>query len=74
LINNLNLIVTDPAGFRYYGNTFEPPFDTSLDTQNNVEIIFLQNPAVGNYNIEVLGSNVAKGSQDYALVYSAIFE
>ena len=74
LINNLNLIVTDPAGSRYYGNAFEPPFDASLDTQNNVETVFLQNPAIGNYKIEVMGSNVAKGSQDYALVYSAIFE
>jgi hypothetical protein len=74
LINNLNLIVTDPAGSRYYGNAFEPPFDTSLDTQNNVETVFLQNPTVGIYKIEVMGSNVAKGSQDYALVYSAIFE
>lgn len=74
LINNLNLIVTDQAGNRYYGNAFEPPYDTSIDIQNNVETVFLQNPAVGNYKIEVMGSNVAKGSQDYALVYSAIFE
>lgn len=74
LINNLNLIVTDPTGSRYYGNAFEPPFDSSLDTQNNVETVFLQRPTVGNYKIEVMGSNIAKRSQDYALVYSAILE
>jgi hypothetical protein len=68
----LNLIVTDPAGSRFYGNAFEPPFDSSLDTQNNVESVFLQKPTVGDYKIEVMGSNVAHGTQDYALVYSGI--
>jgi serine protease AprX len=74
LVNNLNLIVTDPPGSRYYGNVFEPPSDISLDTHNNVETVFLQNPAVGNYKIEVLDSNVAEGSQDYAMMYSGIIE
>jgi hypothetical protein len=36
--------------------------------------VFLQSPTVGNYKIEVLGSNIAKRSQDYALVYSAFLE
>jgi hypothetical protein len=74
LINNLNLIVTDPTGSRYYGNVFESPIDTSLDTQNNVETVFLQNPTVGNYRIEAMGSNVPMEVQDYVAVYSAIIE
>ena len=37
LINNLNLIVTDPGGKRFNGNVSEPPFDSNLDISNNVE-------------------------------------
>ena len=70
LINNLNIIVTDPKGERYHGNIFEEPFDSKLDTDNNVEVVFIQNPVKGKYKIEVVGSNVAKQLQDFALVYS----
>jgi hypothetical protein len=72
LINKLNLIVTNPIGKRYNDNVFEPPFDSSLDTQNNVESIVIPELIQGNYKIEVMGSNVAEGSQDYALVYSGM--
>jgi hypothetical protein len=73
LINNLNLIVTEPDGKRFNGNVFEPPFDSSLDISNNVESVFIPDPISGVYKIEVVGSNVAEATQDYALVYSGIF-
>jgi serine protease AprX len=73
LINNLNLIVTDPGGNRFNGNVFEPPFDSSLDISNNVESVFILDPVPGVYKIEVVGSNVAETTQDYALVYSGMF-
>jgi serine protease AprX len=40
LINNLNLVVTDPNGKRYHGNIFEEPLDSRLDTVNNIEVVF----------------------------------
>lgn len=74
LINNLNLIVTDPGGKRFNGNKFEPPFDSSLDTSNNVESVFIPDPIPVAYKIEVVGSNVAEANQDYALVCSGMID
>jgi serine protease AprX len=70
LINNLNLVVTDPNGKRYHGNIFEEPFDSKFDTSNNVEAVFIENPATGKYKIEVVGANIIEQTQDFALVYS----
>ncbi|HEU5120905.1 MAG TPA: hypothetical protein VFT71_07940 [Candidatus Nitrosocosmicus sp.] len=47
LINNLNLVMTDPQGKKYRGNVFEEPFDSRLDATNNVESIFIERPQVG---------------------------
>jgi serine protease AprX len=70
IINNLNLIVTSPDGLRYNGNIFEEPFDSKLDTTNNVETVYIQNPKQGTHRIEVIGSSVTQRTQDFALVYS----
>src|SRR5262249_23209818 len=70
LINNLNLIVTDPNGKRFHGNVFEEPFDSKFDTSNNVEAVFIANPTLGKYKIEIIGSNIIEQTQDFALVYS----
>jgi hypothetical protein len=43
-----------------------PPFDPSLDISNNVESVFIPDPIPGVYKIEVVGSNVAEATQDYA--------
>jgi hypothetical protein len=74
IINNLNLVVTDPNRKRYHGNVFESPFDSRLDTTNNVETIVIEEPIKGEYIIEVVGSNIAENSQDFALVYSGGLE
>jgi hypothetical protein len=62
--------VTDPNGKRYHGNIFDEPFDSRLDTVNNVEAVFIQDPVKGKYRIEVVGANVVEQVQDFALVYS----
>ena len=45
-------------------------FDFRLDTVNNVEAVFIQDPVKGKYRIEVVGANVVGQVQDFALVYS----
>lgn len=62
--------MTDPNGKRYHGNIFDEPFDSRLDTVNNVEAVFIQDPVKGKYRIEVVGANVVEQVQDFALVYS----
>lgn len=70
LVNNLNLIVTAPDGTRYVGN--QPAGATMvLDIKNNVEVVQIEKPAAGDWKIEVIGSNIPNGPQDYALVYMA---
>lgn len=67
LVNNLNLIVHSPDGKRFLGN--QPEEGKSLDTKNNVEVVHIQKPVAGKWRIEVIGSNIPQGYQDFALVY-----
>lgn len=70
LVNNLDLIVTDPQGKSCHGNVFTAPFDRTTDKINNVEVVNIKKPKPGRYNIMILASEVKKGPQDFALVYS----
>jgi subtilisin-like proprotein convertase family protein len=79
LINNLDLDVADPSGTHYHGNQFTGSWsntNTSWDTANNVENVFIQSPAKGCWTIAVKGTSVptippgVTGGQDFAIVYS----
>src|SRR6266540_1428857 len=67
LVNNLNLIVTAPDGRKYVGNQRQggPP---TLDGNNNAELVHIKKPAAGVWRVDVVGSNIARGPQDFALV------
>jgi serine protease AprX len=68
LINNLNLIVTDPPGKRYIGNQTSSTTGTlTLDSTNNVEVIQVRKAKKGNWTVDVVASNVSAGPQDFAL-------
>jgi serine protease AprX len=69
LKNNLNLILVAPNGSRRVGNAT----GTSLgfDTKNNVELVEIAAPAAGVWRIQVVGSNVPKGPQPFALAWLA---
>jgi len=70
LVNNLNLIVTAPDKTKYIGNQSagKPP---KFDAKNNVEVVHVQKPGKGTWRIEVVGSDIRHGPQDFALVYTA---
>ena len=69
LINNLSLIVTDPAGKRYVGNQrTSSRTSLTLDSNNNVEVVAVEKATRGKWTIEVVASDVPKGRQDFALV------
>jgi len=65
LVNNLNLVVRDPASTAHVGNANGT---TKFDGANNVELIGMANAPAGNYRVQVIGSNVPNGPQPFALV------
>ncbi|MBS3159088.1 hypothetical protein J4206_07425 [Candidatus Woesearchaeota archaeon] len=76
LVNDLNLLVTIPNGSIYIGNNFVAPYNSSLDTVNNVEQITITTPPTGDYLVNVSAKNIALGSgkQTFALVVSGAID
>lgn len=71
LVNDLDLVLVDPAGTVLYPNHL-----SSKDNTNNMEQIDVLNPVVGVYQVKVKGASIPQGkngSQPYALVVSAGF-
>jgi subtilisin family serine protease len=75
LVNNLDLVVKDPAGKLWLGNSFLTA--GKPDDANNVEEVYIPQPEAGTYTVYVKGTSVVQNtvpgasqkSQDYALVY-----
>ncbi|MEU5261519.1 S8 family serine peptidase [Amycolatopsis sp. NPDC021455] len=74
--NVLRLEVLDPQGTRYFGNDIDVPTGLSKpngtgspDIANNVQMVIVDEPAIGDWTISVRGSAVF-GTQGYALVVS----
>lgn len=73
LVNDLDLIVTDPSGTRHYPWTLNPssPSAGAVRTQedhlNNVEQVFVENPQSGVWQVQVLGTSVSDGPQSFAI-------
>ncbi|MCX7883933.1 MAG: S8 family serine peptidase [Caloramator sp.] len=74
LVNDLDLKVTSPSGTVYYGNDFSQPFNSSFDRLNNVENVFIDNPEIGSYTVEVVAYNIPQGPQPFALFASGDFK
>jgi serine protease AprX len=69
IVNNLNLIVTAPDGTKIVGNqTGGAGGPATFDTANNVEVVQVDAPVSGEWTVDVVGSNVPRGPQDFALV------
>lgn len=68
LVNDLDLVITDPMGNVYNGNDMTAPFDSDHDRNNNVERVRIESPIPGFYNVTVEGYSVTKGPQPFALV------
>jgi subtilisin family serine protease len=83
LINDLDLVVTDPANGSHLPWILDPtpnaatldlPATNGIDRLNNMEQVLLNNPAAGNYNINITGYNIPMGPQEYYIVYEIITE
>ncbi|ALG14181.1 S8 family serine peptidase [Kibdelosporangium phytohabitans] len=76
LVNDLDLELMAPNGTVYRGNVFAGGWSQtggSADRRNNVENVYVQNPAAGTWKVRVQGYNVPQGPQTYALVTRAAF-
>lgn len=78
LINNLDVRVVSPSASMHLPLVPDPtpnpsnlnaPATESLDTLNNAEQVIIQNPATGAYTVEVEGTSVPMGPQNYVIVY-----
>ena len=68
LQNNLNLFVQKPDNTKVVGNA-QPSMSLNIpDPDNNVEVVRLQNAAVGTFIIQISATNLLRGPQDFALV------
>ena len=71
LVNNLNLLVTDPTNNEYKGNVYAGGQSTTggnYDTLNVEECVRVDAPQTGNWTIRITGVNVPYGPQAFALV------
>ncbi|MFT5435713.1 MAG: hypothetical protein ACI840_000351, partial [Ulvibacter sp.] len=83
LVNDLDLVVIDPSSGMHLpwildeapnATTLDLPATNGADHLNNVEQVLLNNPAAGNYDIEISGFNIPVGPQEYFIVYEIISE
>lgn len=77
LVNNLDLEVIDPNSVSYKGNvrgtcsSGQTTTGASFDLLNNLEGVVRLQPAVGEWRIRIVGTNVPMGPQKFALVVLA---
>ncbi len=76
LINDLDLRVFDPSSQQHFPWTLNPlnPSAPAVRTQanrvDNIEQVYVQNPAAGVWRVEVHGFNVPQGPQPFSLCAS----
>lgn len=83
LVNDLNMVLVDPGLVQWLPWVLNPaPNATTLsqnavravDTLNNVEQVTLANPAAGNYLLNVAGTTIPQGPQQYFVVYEFVMD
>lgn len=75
LINDLDLVLRGPDGREYLPLVLDPRAPTAnaqpgVNSRDNVEQIVIDQPAAGEWTIEVHGRRVAQGEQEYFLTWT----
>jgi len=79
LVHDLDLRVVAPDGtvhFPYSGPTAsdtDPATNTERNSRDNVEVVLVEDPAVGIWTVEMRGTSIPIGPQAYAIVANASF-
>ncbi|MEO0899466.1 MAG: PKD domain-containing protein [Bacteroidota bacterium] len=83
LVNNLDITITDPSATSHLPYILDPtpnpsnlsaPATRGVDNLNNMEQVAISNPAAGSYTLNVSGTAVPFGPQEYYVVYTFITE
>jgi Subtilase family/Secretion system C-terminal sorting domain len=79
LVNNLDLTVTDPGSALHHPLILnaDPAHVTDnavegIDSLNNIEQVVINNPTGGTFTINVGGTSIPQGPQNYSIVYEII--
>jgi len=77
LVNDINMQVVDPGTTSFDPWVLNPSSESSVavrgvDNLNNMEQVTIDNPAAGNYSVNVSGFAIPQGSQEYFMVYEFI--
>ena len=80
LVNDLDLTVTEPDGTTTHHPLILNPNAANVndnavegvDALNNIEQVVINNPGSGNFSINIKGSSITTGSQNYVVVYEII--
>ena len=81
LVNDLNFSITSPNGNNFLPYVLNPTPSSSVlnqnatngvDNLNNMEQIVIDNPIIGDYDIQVNGWAVPYGPQEYFICYEFI--
>ncbi len=79
LVHDLDMAVLGPAGQGWQPwvlntapnvDSLKLPAARGRDTLNNIEQITIDEPAPGQYTVQVIGSSIAAGSQPFSIAYS----
>ncbi len=75
-INDLTLKVTSPSGTIYYGNVglYDGPWSEpggDADTKNTVECVYVENPAEGEWTVEVSADEIVQDAEPSTLAMDA---
>lgn len=83
LVHDLDIHITDPSSTRHdpwvLDHTPDPvtldlPATRGIDRLNNMEQVQINNPAQGNYNLEINGTTIPFGTQNYFVVWSFFYD
>jgi hypothetical protein len=79
LVNNLDLTVTDPGSTIHHPLILNPdPAHATdnavegVDNLNNIEQVVINNPTGGTFNINIAGTSVPEGPQQFVIVYEYV--
>lgn len=78
LVNDLDLVVTSPSGVRAYpwtlnpANPSAPAVRTAENHRDNIEQVFVADPEVGGWSVEVRGTSVPEGPQPFSIAGSPL--